>query len=205
MNSWFRRRWPALLLALFLIETLVLAWRPVSREVWLAEGLTAWIPALFLIVLYLRGIRFSNFAYSCVALWFFLHTIGGHYTFEEVPVQRLANLLGWQRNHYDRICHFLVGTAAVPMLEFLEGRGIVRGRAAAAVLTVLSIFGVAAIFELVEWQYAAWADPEAGAAFLGSQGDVWDAQKDMLSDGLGAIVFSLLYSLRYRRTALPRG
>ena len=72
----------------------------------------------------------------------------------------------------------------------------------AVTLTVLSIFGVAAIFELVEWQYAAWSDPAAGAAFLGSQGDVWDAQKDMLSDGLGAIVFSFLYCLR-RRPALP--
>ncbi|MBQ4106031.1 MAG: DUF2238 domain-containing protein [Lentisphaeria bacterium] len=194
--------WPAILLALFLLETLLLGLHPYSRTVWLAEGLTAWIPALLLIVLYRRGLRFSNLTYTCVALWFFLHTIGGHYTFERVPMQWLGDMLGWQRNHFDRICHFLVGTMACPLLEYLSIRQRVRGRLTAAVLVVLSIFGVAAIFELVEWQYAVWSAPEAGAAFLGSQGDIWDAQKDMLADGLGAMTFSLIYLLS-KKNAFP--
>ncbi len=197
-------RVPLFLLAIYLIEAAILAIDPVDRTVWLAENLTAAIPVACLVFLYFRKIRFSNTAYAVMTLFFLLHTVGGHYTFELVPLDDLFRTLGAQRNHYDRICHFLIGTAAVPALEFLEGRGHVRDRATAVVLTVLGIFGIAAIFELIEWQYAAWADPEAGAAFLGSQGDVWDAQKDMLSDGLGAIAFSFLYCLRHRR-ALPRG
>lgn len=195
-RSIFSRFYPHILLAAFLAETLILAWTPYNRTVWLAEGLTAWIPLLLLIVLYRRGIRFSAMAYTCVALWFFLHTVGGYYTFERVPVMAYAaDIMGWERNHYDRICHFLVGSMAYPLLEYLETRRRVCGRSTAVILVVLSIFGIAAIFELVEWQYAVWSDPEAGTAFLGSQGDIWDAQKDMLADGLGAITFSLLYLL----------
>ena len=60
-------------------------------------------------------------------------------------------------------------------------------------LTVMSIFGFAAIFELIEWCYAAMADAQSGTLFLGSQGDIWDAQKDMLADGLGAICTTAAY------------
>ena len=66
------------------------------------------------------------------------------------------------------------------------------------VFAVAAIFAVASLFEIVEWLYAASASPTAGAEFLGSQGDIWDAQKDMLADGLGAILASVLYHLAHR-------
>ena len=80
-------------------------------------------------------------------------------------------------------------------MELLEDRGLVRGRRTLATVAVLGILGVAALFEIIEWTYAALSDPHSGALVLGSQGDPWDAQKDMLADGLGALITSLAYCL----------
>ena len=62
-------------------------------------------------------------------------------------------------------------------------------------MVIMGIFGFAAIFELIEWLYAEFNDPASGSAFPGSQGDIWDAQKDMLCDGLGAITTVCFYTL----------
>jgi putative membrane protein len=125
--------------------------------------------------------------------------VGGHYTFEKVPFDAITEFFGFERNHYDRICHFMVGFFAYPAMEFFEKQGIIKGRCWAALLMVMMIFGVAAVFELVEWIYAELAAPEAGNAFLGSQGDIWDAQKDMLSDGLGAVFATSLYAALHKK------
>jgi len=185
-------------LIVYLTEVVLLGISPYSRTVWIAENLTGLIPAAGLCLLYWKGVRFSNAAYTLVALYFILHTVGGYYTFERVPFGFITDLFGFERNHYDRVCHFLVGTFAFMTLEYIERTRLMRSRAAAVFFTVMSIFGFAAVFELIEWIYAVLANPEAGSAFLGSQGDIWDAQKDMLSDGLGAIVCSALYVLMRR-------
>ncbi|MEA4863196.1 MAG: DUF2238 domain-containing protein [Victivallaceae bacterium] len=194
------KRWPLFLLLLYLAEFAVLGIAPYDRTVWWAENLTALIPVSILVLLYWRGVRFSNTAYTLLAVYFLLHTVGGYYTFERVPIEKITEFFGFKRNHYDRVCHFLVGTAAFAALEFFDRHRLIRSRLLAAILTVMSIFGLAAVFELVEWTYAEFANPDAGAAFLGSQGDIWDAQKDMLADGLGAIFSTALYALlRWRK------
>lgn len=189
------KRWPLFLLLLYLAEVAVLGIAPYDRTVWWAENLTALIPVSLLILLYWHGVRFSNTAYTFMALYFLMHTVGGYYTFERVPIERVTEFFGFQRNHYDRVCHFLVGTFAFAALEFFDRHRLIRSRVLSAALTVLAIFGVAAIFELIEWIYAELANPDAGAAFLGSQGDIWDAQKDMLADGMGAITATVIYAL----------
>lgn len=188
-------RYPLVLLSLYLVEFLVLGYAPVSRVTWIAENAVALLTVGTLIWLYRRGIQFSNWAYTLAAVFIFFHTIGGHYTFEKVPFGFVTDLFGFERNHFDRMCHFMVGFFAFPAMEFLEKRSWVNGRGPAAFLVIMSLFGFAAIFELVEWIYAELSDPAAGNAFLGSQGDIWDAQKDMLCDGLGAIFSVTLYSL----------
>ena len=200
MRQFFHSRFPHLLLGIYLIEFILLGIAPVSRVIWITENTIGILITAGLILLFRNGIRFSNYAYFLMALYLYFHTVGGHYTFSEVPFDAITEFFGFQRNHFDRICHFMVGFFAFPALEYLESREIVRGRNAAAFLVIFGIFGVAAIFELVEWIYAELADPSAGTAFLGSQGDVWDAQKDMLCDGSGAIFSTLLYALRYRHT-----
>ncbi len=188
---------PLGLLILYMLEALLLGIAPVDRSVWWAENITAWIPIAAIIAMYFRGIRFSNTSYCLMFVFFALHTIGGHYTFEHVPIDAVTRFFGFERNHYDRLCHFLVGLFAFPTLEYLERNRIVRGRFMLCLLTVLGIFGFAAIFELIEWCYAAFADTQSGTLFLGSQGDVWDAQKDMLADGLGAICTTTAYCLTH--------
>ena len=189
---------PLFLLILYVIEATLLGISPVDRSVWWAENLVAWIPISMILLMYWRGIRFSNTAYCLMFIFFALHTVGGHYTFEHVPFGAVTRFFGFQRNNYDRICHFLVGLFAFPTLEYLERNRLVKGRRLLCFLTVMSIFGFAAIFELVEWCYAECADAKSGTLFLGSQGDVWDAQKDMLADGLGAICTAVFYCILRR-------
>jgi putative membrane protein len=125
----------------------------------------------------------------------YLHTVGGHFTFERVPFDFVTDLFGFERNHYDRVAHFSVGFYAYAIVEFLCVQKLSRSKWVISLFGIFAIFTVASGYEIIEWLYAAASDPEAGTAFLGSQGDVWDAQRDMLADGLGAIVAVGIYWL----------
>ena len=186
---------PHIFLGIYILEFIILAFNPYSRVIWITENSFSVCIAAAFAILYWRGVRFSWVAYFLVTLYLCFHTVGGHYTFERVPFDAITEFFGFERNHFDRICHFMVGFFAFPALEYFESRNLIRSRGVAVFLVIMGIFGVAAVFELVEWIYAELAAPEAGNAFLGSQGDLWDAQKDMLCDGLGAVFASILYSI----------
>ena len=192
-------RLPVLLFALYLLEFAVLAIQPVSRGTWISENVTVLCIVVPLVGLYLKGVRFSNAAYLLMSVLIFLHTIGGHYTFAQVPFGWVTDLIGAQRNHFDRLAHFSVGFYAWALMEFAETRRLSTRRTFSFVFAVAAIFAVASLFEIVEWLYAASASPTAGAEFLGSQGDIWDAQKDMLADGLGALLAAVAYAFVHRR------
>lgn len=194
-----KNRLPIILFALYLLEFAILAVRPTSRTTWISENLTVVCIVIPLVWLYVRGIRFSNTAYLFMSVLIFLHTIGGHYTFAQVPFGWITHLIGAQRNHFDRLAHFSVGFFAFGILEFIEGRRLSTHRAFNLLFAISAILAVAALFEIFEWLYAVAADPVAGAEFLGSQGDIWDAQKDMLADGLGALFASAAYLTVYRQ------
>jgi putative membrane protein len=201
-----KNKLPIVLFALYLVEFAVLAIRiPVSRPTWIAENVTVLCHRVPLVWMYLKGIRFSNTAYLFMSVLIFLHTIGGHYTFSEVPFGWVTDLIGAERNHFDRIAHFSVGFYAFGIMELIESRRLSTHRGFSVGFALALIFAVASLFEIVEWLYAVSADPVAGAEFLGSQGDVWDAQKDMLADGLGAVLAVVVYQLVYRgRFPAPR-
>ncbi|MBQ6339622.1 MAG: DUF2238 domain-containing protein, partial [Kiritimatiellae bacterium] len=138
----------------------------------------------------------------CFFVWTVLQLVGAHYTFEHVPMEWLMKPLGLVRNPYDRIAHFAVGWFAFPLAELFFRKGWVKSAGFAAFFAVMSTVAMAGIWELVEWWYAVVDGGEAGAAFLGSQGDVWDAQKDILCDTLGAICSSGLFLWCDRRDPL---
>ena len=193
-----RRKLPLFLLAGYAALFAGLGIRPYDRATWWAEN----IPILLIVAglaLGYRRFRFSNGSYLMMAVLVVLHTIGGHYTFERVPFGWVTDLFGFERNHYDRIAHFTVGFYAYPAAELLLRRRLTRSRWILLLFPVLLIFTVAAGYEIVEWLYAAASDPAAGAAFLGSQGDPWDAQRDMLADGLGALAATGLFAGAWRR------
>ena len=159
---------------------------------WLAENLPIALIVVTLIATR-RLFRFSSLVYALMAVLIYLHTIGGHYTFERVPFGWVNELFGWQRNQFDRFAHFSVGFYAYGIAELLLAKRLVSSKVVLFLFPVFTIFTVAAAYEIIEWWFAALSDPAAGTAFLGSQGDIWDAQKDMLADGCGAIVATALF------------
>ena len=167
---------------------------PASRAVWLTEIFWVWGLVAILLVTF-RKFRFSGVAYACFFVWCILQIIGAHWTFEHVPMQWLTEPLGLARNPYDRIAHFMVGWFAFPLAELYWRKGWARSMAASAFFAVMTTVAMAGIWEIVEWLYAAIDGGEAGAAFLGSQGDEWDAQKDILCDTLGAVCSAALFML----------
>lgn len=191
------------LLGIYFVLFTVLAFNPIDRTTWFAENLTVWIIVGILAILYFFKIRFSNTAYAFASVLIFLHTIGGHYTFALVPFDWVTNFFGFSRNHYDRIAHFSVGFYAFPIAEWLWTKRLVTNKFVLFTYAVFTIATVAMTYELVEWIYAAKANPADAMAYLGSQGDIWDAQKDMLADTLGAIfattVFFIVRRPKFKR------
>ena len=184
-------RFPHLLAGLFVLFFIALAIEPVSRQVWVAEVIPVVLIFLALLLTY-PLFRFSNLAYSLMAFWLFWHTIGGHYTFANVPFEWLTLADG--RNYFDRVGHFSVGFYAYAFAEWLLRRKAC-GVGLAITCSLFFIMSIAATYEIIEWQYAVIEGGEAGIEFLGSQGDIWDAQKDMLADTLGAAATLLLFLL----------
>jgi putative membrane protein len=114
-----------------------------------------------------------------------------------VPFDWITDFFGFARNHFDRVAHFSVGFYAFAVAELLMTRRLVANKFLLFTYPVFVIATVAMTYELIEWIYAASANPEAGAAYLGSQGDIWDAQKDMLADTLGALVSTSVFFIMH--------
>ncbi len=181
------------LLGIYAVLFTVLAFNPIDRATWFVENLTVWIILAVIMILYACKIRFSNTAYALMFVLVYLHTIGGHYTFALVPFDYVTNFFGFARNHFDRIAHFSVGFYAFALAEWLYSKKMVSNKFLLFTYPVFFIATIAMSYELIEWIYAANSAPEAGLAYLGSQGDIWDAQKDMMADTLGAISATILF------------
>lgn len=189
----FKNRFLTGLLGVYFVLMFALAIEPMDRTVWFAENLTVWIIVAIILGLYWRGVRFSNLAYGLMFILIYLHTIGGHYTFALVPFDWVTDLFGFERNHYDRLAHFSVGFYAFAVAEWLSSKRLVAHRFVLFTYPVFLIATIAMSYELIEWFYAASSDAADAMAYLGSQGDIWDAQKDMLADTLGAITATALF------------
>ncbi len=189
MEKKLTQYYPHMLAVLFLAVFVALGIDPVDRRVWIVEVLPIVITFLVLVTTY-KQFRFSNISYTLMSIWMFWHTVGGHYTFSHVPFDFVTNLFGFERNHFDRIGHFVVGFYAFAAAELVTRKGW-AGPVLASFFGLFLIGTVAAGYEIIEWLFAAIDGGEAGVEFLGAQGDIWDAQEDMLADILGA-VFSLV-------------
>ena len=189
--SW---RYPAVLLAIFAVLWAALAIAPSYRQDWLLENLLVFV-AVPILVATRRHLRFTNLAYTCLFVFFALHEVGAHYTYSLVPYdawfavltgQSLDAALGFDRNHFDRLMHLLYGLlVTVPAVELFAWCGRYP-RAWAAMFPLLFICSHSVVYELVEWAAAMVFGGELGQAYLGTQGDIWDAQKDMALAMLGS-------------------
>lgn len=199
-------RSPELCFAAFAVWWIALAIEPRYRADWFLENLPTFLlaPALWL------GYRrrpLSNRAYFQIALFAALHTLGSHYTYSEVPLgDRMRDLFHLERNHYDRLVHFAFGVLMVrPIAEITIRDTHAVGPWAWRYLSLGGVAFCSVVYEIVEWLVAAIADPQAGTAFLGTQGDVWDAQKDMGLALVGACLGLLIDDGRKRRHVGKRG
>jgi len=180
-----------LLLGLLLLYGLFWTWlaiAPVDRRDWLLENLLS-LTLVAVLVLTYRRFQFSLNSYCLVGLFLTLHAIGAHYTYAEVPFGFwLKDLLGLSRNPFDRIAHFSYGLLLLyPLRELLVRLAGVRGFWA-SFLPVAIILAQSSFFEIAEAVVATLVSPELGSTYLGTQGDEWDAQKDMAASLAGALL-----------------
>jgi putative membrane protein len=163
-------------------------WQPQDRFTWFMEVLPVLIGAPVLLWL-APCFRFSQLAVTLLAVHAVVLMIGGHYTYAEVPLFNwLRDTFGLARNHYDRLGHFMQGfVPAIVAREVLLRRGVVRRGPWLSFLVICVCLAISASYELFEWATAALTGTAADA-FLGTQGDAWDTQKDMAMALVGAAV-----------------
>lgn len=191
-----RHRYLLILAAAFSIEWVILAISPYDRWDWALENALVAASVVVLIASHKR-LMLSKISYTLIFLFLCLHEIGAHYTYAQVPYDRwfeavsgtgLNALLGWERNHFDRLIHFLYGLLlAYPIREVFLRVANVRGFWGYFLPLDLTM-STSMLFELFEWGAAELVGGELGMAYLGTQGDVWDAHKDMALASLGALV-----------------
>jgi putative membrane protein len=184
---------------LFGILFAALAIEPWHRADWALENVLVVAFALFMVLSYKR-LTLSRISYTTIFLFLCLHEIGSHYTYAEVPYdewlkalsgQTLNSVLGWERNNFDRVVHFAYGLLlAYPVREIFLRVAAVRGFWGYFLPLDLTM-STSMIFELFEWVVAELFGGDVGQAYLGTQGDVWDAHKDMALASLGALITML--------------
>jgi putative membrane protein len=186
------KRYLLFLTIAFAIYWLAWAIHPKYFTNWLVENTLLAALVVFLAVTR-RRFPLSNLSYSLIAIFLALHTIGAHYSYSEVPYNDWFKALFGRplhggRNMFDRLVHFCFGLfMAYPIREMFLRVARVRGFWGYYLpLDVTMSFSM--LYELIEWAYAACAGGDAGAAFLGTQGDEWDAQKDMAIATLGGLI-----------------
>ncbi len=152
------------------------------------------------LILTARRFPLSDRSYVLIALFLGLHAVGAHYTYAEVPFGFwLKDHFGLARNPFDRIVHFAYGLLlSYPLREVLVRLASVRGVWSYS-LPVSSILAQSALFEIIEAIVATIVSPELGTAYLGTQGDEWDAQKDMAAALVGALLAMLVTRFGSRR------
>lgn len=176
------------LLAAFLAVWVWAAIDPLFPDDWWLENILVFV-GVPLIVGAGFYFRLSNLSYTLITIFMILHAVGSHYTYAEVPIGlTLQHWFGAERNMYDRLVHFLYGLLlAYPVREVFVRITQARG-VWSFYLPIELTLASSALYEIIEWIAAQFAAPEAGLAFLGAQGDVWDAQKDMALAGVGGIL-----------------
>ena len=203
MGFLFNPRYPLTLFVLFLIYAGVWAYHPIDPKDWMLENALTVLFLIFLLVTY-RWFPLSNISYSLIFVFMCLHTIGAHYTYSLVPYDKwmikvfgrsLNSIVGWERNNFDRIVHFSFGLLmAYPIREiFLRVAGAKGFWGYYLPLDLTMSFSM--LYELIEWAAAVNLGGDLGQAYVGAQGDVWDAQKDMAMATLGALVSMCVVAL----------
>ena len=182
------------LIGAFLLFAVLEGIAPNDRQDWMLENV---LTVLVIILLWATRNTFtlSRLSYTLIFTFLFLHEIGSHYTYAQVPYDQwwqqlfgysLNEALGFTRNHFDRLVHFSYGFLLVyPIREIFIRVANVKGFWGYFLPLDLTM-STSMLYELIEWGAATYFGGDLGVAYLGTQGDVWDAHKDMALASLGA-------------------
>jgi len=201
----YNKRLLAGLLVWYVLLSLWTAYAPADRQFWLLSSILPGLLVLLLIGTH-RFVPLSPASYVLITLFLTLHMIGVRYTYAEVPAGAWLELaLPLGRNQYDRIVHFCFGfLLTYPIEELFRLTVSLRGWLL-YYLPVMTVLGLSGLWEIVESWVARAVHPELGITYLGSQGDVWDAQKDMAAAMYGALLCTgLLLLYRKPRVGVSR-
>ena len=178
----------------------VLAIAPHDRQDWLLENLLALAGVAALVITY-RRFQFSTISYLLITTFLSLHAVGAHYTYAEVPFGYwVQHMFGLARNPFDRLVHFAYGLLLVYPLRELLIRLAGVGNFWSYYLPISGMLAQSGLFEIVEAVVAQLVSPELGTAYLGTQGDEWDAQNDMIAAFSGSFLTMMFVMVMARRT-----
>lgn len=181
---------------IFILFWIVLAINPVDRGIWVLENFL--VITIFPVVLWLdRRYKFNNWTYFSLTVFVILHLFGAHMTYNNmIYFSWFSDCFGWERNYYDQVIHFLFGLLVfVSFFEIFYHQGI--SRKLSYLIAFLFITGVGAWYEILEWLSITLFtnQPDEICAKNLTQGDVWDAQKDIAYAVIGSVVALLLHNL----------
>ena len=173
---------------------------PWDRGAWLLENLLVFATWALLALTH-RRFPFSNLSNALIGAFLLLHVVGSHYTYSAVPwTGWMQEVLGWSRNHYDRLVHFAFGLLLAYPFREISLRALHVHRGWSYVVPVLGVLSLSSGYEILEWWAARVVDPDVGIAFVGAQGDIWDGQKDMTLALGGALLAMACVAWWRRRT-----
>ena len=169
----------------------VLTWsgiQPKDQFTWFLEVLPAMLGAVIMLLTY-KSFKLTTLLYVLILIHCIILMVGGHYTYAEVPLfDYLKDLMGLERNNYDKLGHFAQGfIPAMIAREIIIRKDIIKGNSWQFFFIVCFALGVSAFYELIEW-WVAIALGESAEAFLGTQGYVWDTQSDMMYALIGSCI-----------------
>lgn len=178
--------------AIYIVVWIIMAINPKYPQDWLLENVLIFIFFPFVFWMDKKN-NYTLLSVIFLLIYTSLHSLGSHYTYSEMEhFNVITQFFGFERNHFDRLVHFLFGLLTFRIL-FEMISSLATTVKSAVLFTFTMIISISTFYEILEWAAATILHPELGAAFLGTQGDVWDAQKDTIAAMIGALANVIFY------------
>ncbi|OQX76082.1 MAG: hypothetical protein B6D54_04620 [Epsilonproteobacteria bacterium 4484_65] len=181
-----------LVYAIYVLVWIIMAINPKYPNDWLLENVLVFLVFPFIVWMDQKH-HYSLISIILLLVFASLHSLGTHYTYAEMEhFDVITQFFGFERNHFDRLVHFLFGLLLFRILFEMITPGL-NSIKTALLFTFTMIVSISTLYEILEWLAAITFNPELGIAFLGTQGDVWDAQKDTIAAMIGALINIAFY------------
>ena len=181
-----------LVYTIYVVVWIIMAINPKYPQDWLLENVLVFLVFPFIVWMDKKH-SYSLLSIILLLIFASLHSLGTHYTYAEMEhFDVITQFFGFERNHFDRLVHFLFGLLLFRILFEMITPGISSIKTA-LLFTFTMIISISTLYEMLEWLAAITFYPELGIAFVGTQGDVWDAQQDMLAAIIGALINMAFY------------